>query len=89
MQEIPATTNVLSQSKNMARKLAIKGPTNDVNDKKTQLFRFHSCVFSYSYSVIIRLHRFVSRKRAELIWFEKIDFPKSITEILLNIRIFL
>ena len=30
-----------------------------------------------------------SRKRVELIWFEKIDFPKSITEILLNIRIFL
>ena len=30
-----------------------------------------------------------SRKGIELIWFEKIDFPKSITEILLNIRIFL
>ena len=30
-----------------------------------------------------------SRKRVELIWFKKIDFPKSITEILLNIRIFL
>ena len=33
--------------------------------------------------------RNLSRKRVELIWFEKIDFPKSITEILLNIRIFL
>ena len=31
----------------------------------------------------------LSRKGIELIWFEKIDFPKSITEILLNIRIFL
>ena len=34
-------------------------------------------------------YRLVSRKRVELIWFKKMDFPKSITEILLNIRIFL